>query len=41
MSNRTHIASLSNIDRFFGEVSSIHQFSTIWADAAGTQAAAE
>lgn len=36
-----HIASLSNIDRFFGEVSTIKQISAHWAGAAGAQVAAE
>ena len=36
-----HIASLSNIDRFFGEVSTITQISAHWTGAAGAQVAAE
>lgn len=36
-----HIASLSNIDRFFGEVSTIKQISAHWTGAAGAQVAAE
>lgn len=36
-----HIASLSNIDRFFGEVSTIKQISAHWTGTAGAQVAAE
>ncbi|MBI4366934.1 MAG: cysteine hydrolase [Deltaproteobacteria bacterium] len=36
-----HIASLSNIDRFFGEVSTIKQISALWDGAADAQVAAE
>ncbi len=36
-----HIASLSNIDRFFGEVATIKQISALWNAAASAQVAAE
>ncbi len=36
-----HAASMSNIDRFFGEVSSIERISTLWTDSAGARVAAE
>ena len=36
-----HIASLSNIDRFFGEVATIKQVSAVWEGAAAAQVAAE
>jgi len=36
-----HIASLSNIDRFFGEVATIKQVSQLWNGAATAQVAAE
>lgn len=36
-----HVASLSNIDRFFGQVATIAQISALWDDAAGAQVAAE
>lgn len=36
-----HIASLSNIDRFFGQVATIKQISALWDGAAATQTAAE
>jgi ureidoacrylate peracid hydrolase len=36
-----HIASLSNIDRFFGQVATIAQITDLWREASPTQAAAE
>lgn len=36
-----HIASLSNIDRFFGQVATIKEISALWDGAAATQTAAE
>jgi ureidoacrylate peracid hydrolase len=36
-----HVASMSNIDRFFGEVSTIKQISALWADSTGAKVAAE
>jgi ureidoacrylate peracid hydrolase len=36
-----HIASLSNIDRFFGQVATIKQISALWRERADTQIAAE
>ena len=36
-----HVASLSNIDRFFGQVSTIKEVSAIWNDAAAARVAAE
>lgn len=36
-----HIASLSNIDRFFGQVATIKQISALWNGTAATQTAAE
>ncbi len=36
-----HAASMSNIDRFFGEVSTIKQISALWAGDVGAQVAAE
>jgi len=40
-SDADHKASLSNIDRFFGEVATIRQVATIWKDGAAAQIAAE